>query len=141
MPAPSSISAQHCGVPTAEPTPAAALDTAINLAARCGARALAGRARAELGAAGGRSSDPFGIPVEQLTASELRVAELAARGAQQPGHCPDAVRDAKDRRDPSRPRLLQAGDLRAQRARRRPGRAGGTTRSAGVSDGEVVTAR
>ena len=61
-----------------------ALDTAINLAARCGARALAGRARAELGAAGGRSSDPFGIPVEQLTASELRVAELAAQGHSNP---------------------------------------------------------
>jgi tetratricopeptide (TPR) repeat protein len=39
-----------------------ALDTAIDLTARCGARALAERARAELRAAGGRSSDPFGIP-------------------------------------------------------------------------------
>jgi DNA-binding CsgD family transcriptional regulator len=47
---------------------------------RCGARALAEHARTELRAAGGRTSDPGGAGLEQLTASERRVAELAAEG-------------------------------------------------------------
>jgi DNA-binding CsgD family transcriptional regulator len=42
------------------------------------------RARTELRAAGGRSSDPFGSGVQQLTASEQRVAELAAQGLSNP---------------------------------------------------------
>ena len=60
------------------------LQRGLDLAARCGARALAQRARTELRAAGGRSSDPFGTGVEQLTASERRVAELAAEGYSNP---------------------------------------------------------
>jgi ATP/maltotriose-dependent transcriptional regulator MalT len=56
------------------------LQDGLDLAARCGARALAQRARTELRAAGGRSSDPAGNGLEQLTASERRVAELAAEG-------------------------------------------------------------
>jgi ATP/maltotriose-dependent transcriptional regulator MalT len=52
----------------------------LDLAARCGARPLAERARTELRAAGGRSSEPAGNGLEQLTASERRVAELAADG-------------------------------------------------------------
>jgi DNA-binding CsgD family transcriptional regulator len=51
---------------------------------RCGARPLVGRARTELRAAGGPSSDPFGTRVEQLTVSERRVAELAAEGLTNP---------------------------------------------------------
>jgi DNA-binding CsgD family transcriptional regulator len=60
------------------------LEEGLALAERCGSRALAGRAREELLAAGGRSSDPFGSGVEQLTASERRVAELAAAGHSNP---------------------------------------------------------
>jgi DNA-binding CsgD family transcriptional regulator len=49
-----------------------------------GARELARRARTELLAAGGRSSDPEGTPLAQLTASERRVADLAAQGRTNP---------------------------------------------------------
>jgi DNA-binding CsgD family transcriptional regulator len=60
------------------------LEEAVELAERCSAWALAERARTELRAAGGRSSDPEGAGVEQLTASERRVAELAAEGQSNP---------------------------------------------------------
>ena len=60
------------------------LQEGLDLAGRCGARAVAGRARAELGAAGGRSSDPAGTGVQRLTASERRVADLAAEGHSNP---------------------------------------------------------
>jgi DNA-binding CsgD family transcriptional regulator len=60
------------------------LERAIELADRCGGRALAGRARTELQAAGGWSSDPHATGVEQLTVSERRVAELAAEGRSNP---------------------------------------------------------
>jgi DNA-binding NarL/FixJ family response regulator len=61
-----------------------ALTQALELADRLGGRALAERARTELRAAGGRSSDPHATGVEQLTASERRVAELAADGLSNP---------------------------------------------------------
>ncbi len=61
-----------------------ALEPGLRAAERLGARALAERARTELRAAGGRSSDPDAAGVEQLTASELRVAELAAQGLSNP---------------------------------------------------------
>jgi DNA-binding CsgD family transcriptional regulator len=61
-----------------------ALEEGLDLAERCGAAALAGTARTELLAAGGRSSDPFGEGLAQLTASERRVAELAADGRSNP---------------------------------------------------------
>jgi predicted ATPase/DNA-binding CsgD family transcriptional regulator len=60
-----------------------ALQDGLDLAERCGARALAERARIELRAAGGRSSG-LGIESEQLTVSERRVAELAAAGRSNP---------------------------------------------------------
>jgi DNA-binding CsgD family transcriptional regulator len=56
----------------------------LDLAQRCGARALVERARTELRAAGGRSSDPYATGVEQLTATERRVAEHAAKGLSNP---------------------------------------------------------
>jgi DNA-binding CsgD family transcriptional regulator len=62
----------------------AELGEGLVLAERCGAGALAERARAELQAAGGRSSTPDGSGWEQLTASERRVAELAAEGMGNP---------------------------------------------------------
>jgi DNA-binding CsgD family transcriptional regulator len=60
------------------------LERAAGVASRCGARGLADRARDEIQAAGGRWSDPFGEGVAQLTASERRVAELAAAGQSNP---------------------------------------------------------
>ena len=57
---------------------------ALELAERCGGRALAARTRTELRAAGGPTSDPEGTGVEQLTVSERRVAELAAEGRSNP---------------------------------------------------------
>ncbi len=62
----------------------ASLEEGLDLAERCGAAALAETARTELLAAGGRSSDPYGDPLAQLTVSERRVAELAAEGRSNP---------------------------------------------------------
>jgi DNA-binding CsgD family transcriptional regulator len=52
----------------------------LDLAARCGARPLAARARAELTATGARPRRELRRGVEALTPSELRVARLAAGG-------------------------------------------------------------
>jgi DNA-binding CsgD family transcriptional regulator len=60
------------------------LQKGLELARRCGARALAQRARTELRAAGGRSSEPHRDELPDLTASERRVAELAAEGRSNP---------------------------------------------------------
>ena len=60
------------------------LKRGLEMAESCGARAVAERARTELRAAGGRSSDPDADGVGQLTASERRVAELAAKGHSNP---------------------------------------------------------
>jgi DNA-binding NarL/FixJ family response regulator len=57
------------------------LRRALDAAHRCGAAALAERAREELGAAGGRPRRPQLSGLESLTASERRVAELAAGGS------------------------------------------------------------
>jgi DNA-binding CsgD family transcriptional regulator len=62
----------------------AALEEALDLANRCNARALADRARTELRAAGGRSTGPEASGISALTASELRVAQLAAAGQSNP---------------------------------------------------------
>jgi DNA-binding CsgD family transcriptional regulator len=56
------------------------LARALDLAARCGARPLAARAREELKAAGARPRRPWRTGVEALTPRELRVAELATEG-------------------------------------------------------------
>ena len=61
-----------------------ALQDGLDLAERCGARALAQRARTELRAAGGRPSPPQGGKGQQLTVSERRIAELAAEGRSNP---------------------------------------------------------
>ena len=60
------------------------LRAGMRLASECGARPLVDRARTELRAAGGRSSDPWGTGTRRLTASERRVAELAAEGLSNP---------------------------------------------------------
>jgi DNA-binding CsgD family transcriptional regulator len=54
------------------------LRTGLDLATRCGALALAARAREELVAAGARPRRERLSGVEALTASELRVAQMAA---------------------------------------------------------------
>jgi ATP/maltotriose-dependent transcriptional regulator MalT len=56
------------------------LSEALDLAARCGARALAARAREELSASGARPRSAWRTGVEALTPGELRVARLAAEG-------------------------------------------------------------
>jgi DNA-binding CsgD family transcriptional regulator len=56
------------------------LARALELAARCGARPLATRARDELIAAGARPRRPWRTGVDALTPSELRIARLAADG-------------------------------------------------------------
>ena len=56
------------------------LSEALDLAARCGARALAARAREELKACGARPRSDWRTGLEALTPSELRVARLAAAG-------------------------------------------------------------
>ncbi|MCO1657298.1 helix-turn-helix transcriptional regulator [Pseudonocardia humida] len=60
------------------------LQEGLSAAQACGAVALAEHAAVELRAAGGRSGDPDGRGVEQLTASERRIAELAAEGLSNP---------------------------------------------------------
>jgi DNA-binding CsgD family transcriptional regulator/Tfp pilus assembly protein PilF len=60
------------------------LQDALDWARRCGARALAERAETELRAAGGRSRAPTAAGISQLTVSERRVAELAAKGHSNP---------------------------------------------------------
>jgi DNA-binding CsgD family transcriptional regulator/Tfp pilus assembly protein PilF len=56
------------------------LRTALDLAHRCGARALSERARTELTAAGGRPRRLVLTGLDSLTPSERRVAQLAAAG-------------------------------------------------------------
>jgi DNA-binding CsgD family transcriptional regulator len=56
------------------------LAEALDLAARCGASALAVRAREELKAAGARPRREWRTGVEALTPSELRIVRLAAEG-------------------------------------------------------------
>ena len=60
------------------------LHKGLDLARRCCAHALVERASTELRAAGGRSSRPGTGGVQELTASERRVAELAADGQSNP---------------------------------------------------------
>jgi DNA-binding CsgD family transcriptional regulator len=56
------------------------LAEALDLAARCGARRLAARAREELKATGARPRRAWRTGVEALTPSELRIVRLAAEG-------------------------------------------------------------
>jgi DNA-binding CsgD family transcriptional regulator len=56
------------------------LAEALDLAAHCGARALAVRAREELKSLGARPRNEWRTGVEALTPRELRVARLAAEG-------------------------------------------------------------
>lgn len=62
----------------------APLRDGIELAKRCGATPLAERARYELRASGGRVPPRVGGSYNELTPSELRIAELAASGLSNP---------------------------------------------------------
>ena len=62
----------------------ASCEEGLALAERCGGRALAGRARTELRAAGAPAAVARAGGVQELTASERRVAELAADGLSNP---------------------------------------------------------
>ena len=73
----------RCDAPTSAPKRGRVLQHGFDIAEDCGAHALADRARTELRAAGGQPSGA-GMGVEQLTASERRVAELAAQGQSNP---------------------------------------------------------
>ena len=87
-------------------------------ASRCAARSSSPRratrraspthVRTELYAAGARPRTDALAGVGALTASERRVADLAATGETEPRHRPGAVRDAQDRRGPPLQRLPQA---------------------------------
>jgi DNA-binding CsgD family transcriptional regulator len=52
----------------------------LDLATHCGAVRLADRARSELAATGARPRNPYATGPDALTASELRVAQMAAEG-------------------------------------------------------------
>jgi DNA-binding CsgD family transcriptional regulator len=56
------------------------LSEGLEVASRCGAQALAARARAEVVAAGGRPRRAYRTGVEALTARERQTAELVVRG-------------------------------------------------------------
>ena len=92
--------------------PAAArepLEEGLALAHQCGARALQERALAELLAAGARPGGPRQRP-RHPHPSELRIAGLAGGAGQTTGRSPSACSSPRNRRDPSRSRLLQAAD-------------------------------
>ena len=80
----SPTSAPHCGARTAAPRRAGSCSRRSSWPTPAARARIAERARTELRAAGGRSSDPEADGVAQLTASERRVAELAAQGHSNP---------------------------------------------------------
>jgi DNA-binding SARP family transcriptional activator/DNA-binding CsgD family transcriptional regulator len=64
----------------ARPAAGAALRGGLDLAHRCGARPLEARAAHELRAAGAKPPKPVQSPVDRLTASQRRIAEMATQG-------------------------------------------------------------
>ena len=77
---PSSTWAQRCDVRGTAPRPADPLSRGLDLADQCGARPVSERARLELAAIGVRPRRARLTGVEALTASEHRVAQMAAEG-------------------------------------------------------------
>ena len=94
------------------------LRAGIELAHRCGARALVERANDELAATGAHRRTILYTGLEALTASERRVAQ-PGRWLQQQGDRPGAVRNGEDGRDAPESRLSQARDQLTRTARRR----------------------
>ena len=95
------------------------LRLALDLADAGGLAAIAGRAREELRVSGARVRRPALSGLDSLTPSERRIADLAARGHEQPRDRAGAVRDRQDRRDAPRPRVPQARHPLAPGAGRR----------------------
>ena len=75
-----STSAQRSAPPDSAPRPGSRCSRGSTLAARCGARTLERRARAELAAIGVRPRTTDRAGADSLTPSERRVVELAATG-------------------------------------------------------------
>ena len=95
------------------------LRRALELATACGAPPLAEQARSELYAAGARPRTEALAGVEALTASEKRVADLAATGDTNRDIAQALYVTPEDRRGPPLQRLPQARHPLAARARRR----------------------
>ena len=112
----SATSARACGANAPAATRASRCAQALDLAVRCGAAALARRAREELAASGARPRRLAQSGRDALTPAELRVAHLAAARPREPRDRPHARRDRQDRRDRARPRLRQARHPLAPRA-------------------------
>ena len=84
------------------------LRTALDLAARLGATALAERAQAALVATGAKPRRPVLTGPDALTAAQLRVARLAADGLGNRDDRRGPLPDREDGRGPPRPGLSQA---------------------------------
>ena len=109
----------------------------LDLATRCGALAISRRAREELVAAGAKPRRERISGVESLTASELRVAQLAAQGLTNRQIAQDLFITMKTVSAHLGHVVRQAGHRRSRRARRR---AGGTTTRGMMSKGELFKA-
>ena len=94
----------------------------LEIAHETGGALVGERARAELLATGARPRRHRSTGREALTASELRVATLAARGPLEPRDRRNAVPEHEDGRDAPEPRLRQARHPLAHPARERPRR-------------------
>ena len=79
-PSPGSPSVARCGAARRPSEARAPLRRALELADRCGAEGLAAEIRAEIYATGARPRTAALQGAESLTASERRVADLAAEG-------------------------------------------------------------
>ena len=93
-----------------------ALREALDLAERCGGRALAARTRTELRAAGGPTSDPEGSGGGAAHGLRATGGRAGCGGPQQPGDRPDAVRHPQDGGDAPRPGVPKARHLGPRRA-------------------------
>ena len=89
----------------------------VDLAQRVGALGLAERANDEIAATGARPRKILHTGLDALTASERRVAQLAAERDEQQGDRANALRHDQDGRGAPEPRLSQARDQLPHSAR------------------------
>ena len=113
-----STSAPRSAPPDSAPRPGSRCSRRSTLAARCGARALERRARAELAAIGVRPGPADRTGSDSLTPSERRVVELAAAAAPT-ARSPRRCSYREDSRDPSRASVSKARRLLPAAASRR----------------------
>ena len=121
-PARSPTWAPPCAAPTVRSEARGPLQEGLDLAHRCGARALVERRGHR--AARGRRHVERPVCQRHRAAHRLRAPSggVRGRGPEQSRDRAGAVRDPQDGRDPSRPRLPEARHRGAKRARARPGR-------------------